>query len=171
MVRSLGDALASLSYNDRMPPRTLAIGDIHGCSTALAALIQSHRSPARRHHRHARRLHQQGPRLKGRPRSTSRFEKLLQPDPDPRQPRQHDARGLGRRKRIPLSSWKWAAVTTLDSYGDSGRLDLVPAQHWEFLRSCSKYYETATHFFCHANYDPARALWRIKTTNICSGCL
>jgi serine/threonine protein phosphatase 1 len=45
-------------------------------------------------------------------------------------------------------------LATLDSYGDSGQLDLVSAQHRQFLRSCRLYYETPTHFFVHANYSP-----------------
>ena len=35
-----------------MPGRNIAIGDIHGCSMALAALVRSDRSTARRHDHH-----------------------------------------------------------------------------------------------------------------------
>jgi serine/threonine protein phosphatase 1 len=47
---------------------------------------------------------------------------------------------------------------TLASYappGRDGRFDDVPEEHWEFFeRSCRDYYETETHFFVHANADP-----------------
>ncbi len=42
---------------------------------------------------------------------------------------------------------------TLDSYG--GRdLDLIPAAHYAFLGRCRDYFETDTHIFTHANYEP-----------------
>ena len=48
--------------------------------------------------------------------------------------------------------------TTLASYGDphaEGRLENVPERHWQFLeRDCVDWYETDTHLFVHANYDP-----------------
>jgi serine/threonine protein phosphatase 1 len=47
---------------------------------------------------------------------------------------------------------------TLASYavlGDAGKLVDVPEAHWEFLETgCVDWYETATHFFVHANADP-----------------
>ena len=42
----------------------------------------------------------------------------------------------------------------LDSYGSSGRLDLIPRNHIRFLESCRSYFETDTHIFIHANYQP-----------------
>ena len=41
---------------------------------------------------------------------------------------------------------------TLDSYG--GIFKNIPADHWEFLQSAGKLYESATHFFVHAGADP-----------------
>ena len=48
---------------------------------------------------------------------------------------------------------EFGGVSTLDSYGDSGQIDLVPDEHFDFLRSCVPYFETDTHFFVHANFD------------------
>jgi serine/threonine protein phosphatase 1 len=45
-------------------------------------------------------------------------------------------------------------TTTLDSYGRGRGLDLIPDDHYEFLRGCLDYHETDTHIFVHANYFP-----------------
>lgn len=45
-------------------------------------------------------------------------------------------------------------ITALDSYGSSGRLDLIPDTHIRFLQQCVPFFETETHFFIHANYRP-----------------
>lgn len=42
----------------------------------------------------------------------------------------------------------------LDSYGSTGQLDLIPSAHIRFLKSCHSYFETDTHIFLHANYKP-----------------
>lgn len=39
---------------------------------------------------------------------------------------------------------------TMRSYG--GRMENVPAAHLDFLRSCVRYFETPRHLFVHANY-------------------
>ena len=49
---------------------------------------------------------------------------------------------------------EFGGIETLDSYGDSGQIDLVPDEHIDFLKSCVPYFETGTHFFTHGNYDP-----------------
>ena len=45
---------------------------------------------------------------------------------------------------------------TLDSYG--GALDAVPDIHWAFLRGLARFYETDSHFFVHASYEPGLGL-------------
>jgi serine/threonine protein phosphatase 1 len=42
--------------------------------------------------------------------------------------------------------------TALDSYADRAGLNAVPREHFRFLASCRAYFETETHFFTHANY-------------------
>jgi serine/threonine protein phosphatase 1 len=52
---------------------------------------------------------------------------------------------------------KFGGQATLDSFGSAG-LDGISDECWSFLDSCRLCYETPTHFFVHANYDPARPL-------------
>jgi serine/threonine protein phosphatase 1 len=134
-------------------PRTLAIGDIHGCSTALAALLKA---------------------IAPQPDDTIiTLGDYVN--------RGHDSKGVldqllelqsccnlvairGNHDQTLLKAFddeaayrlfmEMGGITTLDSYGDSGQLDLVPEEHREFLKSCRLYYETRTHFFVHANYSP-----------------
>jgi serine/threonine protein phosphatase 1 len=58
---------------------------------------------------------------------------------------------------------------TLQSYGNSQNLSLVPQAHKDFLLGLPLYHETDQHFFIHANYDynvdlsdmdSSTALWR-----------
>jgi serine/threonine protein phosphatase 1 len=49
---------------------------------------------------------------------------------------------------------EFGGIETLDSYGDTGQINLVPRAHFDFLESCVTYFETNSHFFTHANYDP-----------------
>jgi serine/threonine protein phosphatase 1 len=59
----------------------------------------------------------------------------------------------------PPYDWlRYGGVDTLDSYGFVGDLSVVPASHREFLEELVEFYETDSHFFVHANYDPALAL-------------
>lgn len=46
----------------------------------------------------------------------------------------------------------WGGPETLESYGPGG-FDDIPAEHWEFLRTCKPYIETDTHIFVHANLE------------------
>lgn len=133
--------------------RTIAIGDIHGCSSALASLLKT---------------------IQVQPDDT------IIPLGD-YVDRGIDSKGvldqliaLGERCRlIPIlgnhdemmlhardgrSDWQFwlncGGAAALDSYGDSGRLDLIPREHFRFLESCQPYFETDTHIFLHANYKP-----------------
>jgi serine/threonine protein phosphatase 1 len=59
-------------------------------------------------------------------------------------------------------------VATIQSYSESQRQymwletlehpkqlhQLIPYEHWKFFKACEDYYETDTHIFLHANYDP-----------------
>jgi serine/threonine protein phosphatase 1 len=60
--------------------------------------------------------------------------------------------------RPPYDWLRYGGVDTLDSYGFVGDLAVVPENHREFLASLVDSYETNTHFFVHANYDPNRDL-------------
>ena len=45
-------------------------------------------------------------------------------------------------------------IATLNSYRFGADIEVIPAEHIEFIRGCLPYYETETHIFLHANYDP-----------------
>jgi serine/threonine protein phosphatase 1 len=142
-----------------MPGRTIAIGDIHGCATALAKLIETvgpqpddtivtlgdyvDRGPR------SREVIDQLIALKGR----CRLVPLLG---------NHDEAMLGVLSgEQTIQSWiAIGGLPTLESYGFAGNLDVFPAEHVEFLQSCLPYFETDSHFFVHANYDPRLALER-----------
>lgn len=72
----------------------------------------------------------------------------------------HEEMMLGARLgRSDFEFWKnCGGITTLDSYGDSGRLDQIPRTHFRFLERCRNDFETDTHLFIHANYVPTRPL-------------
>jgi serine/threonine protein phosphatase 1 len=147
-----------------MGARTIAIGDIHGCSQALEALIGAiepqaddvivtlgdcvNRGPDSRGV--LDRLIALERQCKLIPLLGNHDEMLLQLLLDAK---------AGRPRA--LSSWlRMGGDTTLASYGaQPGKttwadLTRIPAEHGAFLDRCRAYYETATHIFVHANYDP-----------------
>jgi len=136
-----------------MQPRLIAIGDIHGCATALVHLLQA---------------------INPQP------EDVIVTLGDYIN-RGHDSKGVldqlialeGRCQYVPIlgnheemllgaregkGDFKFflacGGITTLDSYGSTGRLDLIPAEHWAFLKRCRQFHETERHIFMHANYKP-----------------
>lgn len=61
--------------------------------------------------------------------------------------------------RIPLQDWLvHGGAETLDSYGKDAALPEIPKEHIEFIRTWVDYYETATHFFAHGNYQYQKPL-------------
>jgi serine/threonine protein phosphatase 1 len=140
-----------------MQGRTIAIGDIHGCSTALDALLQAI-----------------GPRQDDTIVCLGDFVD-----------RGMDSKGvldrlialagqcrlipiLGNHDEMMLNARNgkddfrfWMAcggIATLDSYGSSGRIDLIPPSHFRFLERCLPWWETENNFFTHANYKPDQPL-------------
>jgi serine/threonine protein phosphatase 1 len=136
-----------------MVHRIIAIGDIHGCSAALDALIQAI-GP-----RPEDTIVTLGDYINRGPDSRGVLDRLID---------------LGRRCRlVPLLGnhdqmlldvragrypiyWLLdiGGIATLDSYGPGRDLGLIPEAHYEFLGRCLDYFETATHIFVHANYFP-----------------
>jgi serine/threonine protein phosphatase 1 len=146
-----------------LPGRTIAIGDIHGWSAALKALLTA---------------------IDPRPED----EIITLGDYIDRGP---DSKGVleqlialaGRCKLVPLTGnhevmffdaldgqagfhfWmEFGGGDMLASYGARDELARIPEEHVEFLRSCLPYYETNDHIFVHANYWPNRAM-RDQSTN------
>lgn len=148
-----------------MPSRTIAIGDIHGCSRALDALLRTIEPQA------DDLIVTLGDYVNRDPESRGVLDHLIALE------RQcnvipllgnHDETLLQmlldvRRGHSPaFLSWVgMGGGATLASYGASpGRItsaDLarIPAEHVVFLERCRPYHETETHIFIHANYDPA----------------
>lgn len=142
-----------------MSGRMIAIGDIHGCSRALTALIDAI-----------------APGLED---TIVTLGDSIDRGPDSRGVLDQLIDLAGRCRLIPLlgnheeklldalettdnlRSWlECGGTDTLRSYGwRSGgpkrSLDeWIPARHREFLVNCQSYYETATHLFLHAGFVP-----------------
>jgi serine/threonine protein phosphatase 1 len=135
-----------------MPGRIIAIGDIHGYGTALAALLEAIK-----------------------PRAEDTLVALGDyVDRGPEVPRVIDAMiALADRCRlVPLlgnhdemvlelyhggpafDEWvNWGGQETLLAYGCAHPRE-IPARHIEFLEDCVTYHETERHLFVHASYDP-----------------
>jgi serine/threonine protein phosphatase 1 len=68
-----------------------------------------------------------------------------------------------------LEGWlACGGLEMLRSYGWSpgqqrGLDEIVPEAHWTFLSGCQKFYETETHLFLHAGYEPALPLEKQPT--------
>ena len=131
--------------------RTIAIGDIHGCATALDRLL-SEIKPT------------QNDTIIGlgdyvdRGMESSRVIEML-------------IDLVSRCRLVPLIGnheimmykalqgnqkdfefwYQHGGSATLASYG--GSLQRIPQHHLTFLSHCLRYFETETHFFVHANYD------------------
>lgn len=134
-------------------PRTIAIGDIHGCSLALSALL--------------RLIDPQpddtvvtlGDYVDRGIDSKGVIDQLISlGDRCHLVPLlgNHEEMMLGAREgRSDFGFWmNCGGITCLDSYGSTGRIELIPGHHFAFLESCRISFETAHHLFLHANYQP-----------------
>mgnify|MGYP002780526387 CR=1 FL=1 len=139
--------------------RTLAIGDIHGASAALDALLAAVRPKA------ADRLVFLGDYVDRGPDSAGVLSRLV--DMRWSLPNAVFLRGNhelmmmnARHDRGERKNWlSVGGVQCLQSYGNPGRFDDIPAGHWFFLdRECVDSFETDTHLFVHANLDGERPL-------------
>ena len=137
--------------------RILSIGDIHGCDTALKTLVEF--VPVLDNDL----LVTLGDYVDRGPHSCQVLDWLIQ---------RHETGQLvalrgnhelmmldAREGEDMLSGWRSVGGdATLQSYarpGKEGCLGDVPPGHWEFLQyHTQRYYETATHFFVHANVLP-----------------
>ena len=134
--------------------RLLAIGDIHGCSRALDALLEAVDL------QFGDTLVTLGDYVDRGPDSQGVLERLIA----------LDARDdvalipiLGNHDQMMLEAYRgggqdWLygyGLPTLASYGGGPEeLSAVPAEHWAFLERCVDYHETQRHLFVHANAYP-----------------
>jgi serine/threonine protein phosphatase 1 len=129
--------------------RTIAIGDIHGCSRALAALIEVV-APDQ-----TDTLVLLGDYVDRGADSRGVLEQLLELQQSCRLVPllgNHEVMMLGVLSgEMPAEFWqRYGGYETLLSYG--GDLSCVDESHWEFLDQCRRYFATARHVFMHANY-------------------
>lgn len=145
-----------------MPSRTIAFGDIHGHSQALDAILTAVAPQPQDT------LVFLGDYVDSGPDSKGVLERLI----DLRKQFRvvalmgnHEEMMLGARGgRSDLRLWmNFGGRETLESYGRSGDLRLVPREHLRFLATLPLFYEAKTHFFVHANYDPNRPLDQQET--------
>jgi serine/threonine protein phosphatase 1 len=134
-------------------PRTIAIGDIHGCSAALEALLEAIRP------RPDDTIVTLGDYINRGLDSKGVIERLMKLS---RQCRLVPLLGNHDQMLLDVRSGKYpiywlleiGGTTTFDSYGTGRDLNLIPDDHYEVLEACLDYYETDTHIFVHANYFP-----------------
>jgi serine/threonine protein phosphatase 1 len=133
-----------------MRPRTIAIGDIHGCSAALDALLKAIRPLP------AYTIVTLGDYINRGPNSKGVIERLIELSDQCRLVPllgNHDQMILTARSGLHTMNWiRMGGLATLASYGTGRALDLIPDKHYQFLENCLDYYETDTHIFVHANY-------------------
>lgn len=140
-----------------MAGRTIAIGDIHGCATALRTLLELLDLAA------DDTLVTLGDVIDRGPDSREVIEQLLAVNE-----RCQLVPILGNHEqmlldaiqgRIMLQDWLMhGGAETLDSYGPGAALMEVPIPHIDFVCSWGDYYETNSHFFAHGNYLPKKKL-------------
>ncbi len=134
-------------------PRTIVIGDIHGCLAALDALLDAiELTPDDT-------LVTVGDYVDRGPDSRGVIERLIELDQT-----MHLVPLMGNHEEMMLDvveggaePYGWlnhGGVQTMESYGFSGDLSVVPVSHREFMKKLAPYFENETHFVVHANYDP-----------------
>jgi len=135
-----------------MPGRTIAVGDIHGCSAALDALLDAIKP------RPEDTIVTLGDYINRGPDTRGVLDRLIDLDRCCRLVPilgNHDQKLLEARSGLHPTTWLgMGGIATLDSYGPGRDLSLIPDEHFEFLEGCLDYHETDTHIFAHANYFP-----------------
>src|SRR4051794_2061919 len=135
-----------------MASRTIAIGDIHGCSIALDALLDAIRP------RPEDVIVTLGDYIDRGPDSRGVIDRLIDLGQRCRLVPllgNHEEMLLDVRSGLHPTTWLgMGGLATLDSYGPGRKLTLIPDEHYEFLEDCQDSYETDSHIFVHANYFP-----------------
>jgi serine/threonine protein phosphatase 1 len=136
--------------------RILAIGDIHGCNTALVGLLKTVQLLPED------RIVFLGDYIDRGPASRQVIETLLQlrKSCSPVFLRgNHEVMILDSREdSLKANLWQsYGGLDTLFSYEANYRQEwasLIPDSHWQFFESTTRYFETNTHIFVHACLDP-----------------
>jgi serine/threonine protein phosphatase 1 len=140
--------------------RILAIGDIHGCSVALEALLDAVQPQPEDLLVMLGDYIDRGPDSRG---VLDRLLKLKQTHRLVALAGNHEQMILEARADPDVySGWLLSGGDmTLLSYGLGGRsgtLQDIPAGHWAFLEDCRDWLESERYVFVHANLDPALPL-------------
>lgn len=134
--------------------RVLAIGDIHGCSAALDALLAAVQPTSTDVIVTLGDYVDRGPDSKGvidRLMALARTHELVPLIGN------HDQMMLDAREGRACDWLVGYGLPTLASYaapGAAASLDDVPEAHWTFLGGCRDFHETTAHIFVHANLHP-----------------
>jgi serine/threonine protein phosphatase 1 len=156
-----------------VPKRVIAIGDIHGCAAAVAALIEAI-GPGPEDI-----LVPLGDYIDRGPDSRAVLDQMIDLA---QRCRLVPLLGNHEEMLIKARSGGWSqqvwlcfgGKATLASYGPDARLEDIPPAHWQFLAGCRKWYETESHVFTHAKEsfrlpdEPVdeRPLWPLFTGKI-----
>jgi serine/threonine protein phosphatase 1 len=136
--------------------RIIAIGDIHGCSKALAALLDAIQPTP------GDTLIPLGDFVDRGPDSRGVLEQLIRlQDRCTLVPLKgnHEEMFLAAREGVDVRYWLGlGGREMLASYGPFKEAKDVPWEHVAFIRQCRDYHETANHIFVHGYYDPDRPL-------------
>ncbi len=144
--------------------RLLAIGDIHGCRTALDTLLDLVEPQPEDQ------IITLGDYVDRGPDSCGVLDRLIDLHASGRLVAlrgNHDVMMLEIRRSGVDPMWlSYGGNTTLRSYGidDKDEIDpefvlaMIPEQHWQFLEDLLPYYETEKHIFVHANLYPDHPL-------------
>lgn len=140
-----------------MSGRVLAIGDIHGCDTALETLLGQLQITLEDT------VVLLGDVVDRGPGTRQVIDRLIE-----LQTQCQLLFVMGNHEQMLLESFTSIAVESnwmrfggreaLDSYGKDFTLDQLPESHLAFLRSAIGFYETPTDVFVHANLEPGIAL-------------
>jgi serine/threonine protein phosphatase 1 len=140
-----------------MPSRVIAIGDVHGCAMALRALIEAINL------RSDDTLIPLGDCIDRGPDSRQVIEQLLALREKCRL-----VPILGNHEEMMLNvldgrpqpdDWlECGGAATLASYNSPRDGSAIPPDHIAFIRTWGDCFETASHFFVHGSYEPARPL-------------
>ncbi|HMP07684.1 MAG TPA: metallophosphoesterase [Lacipirellulaceae bacterium] len=138
-------------------PRTIALGDVHGCGDALATLIEGLQITPQDV------VIVLGDVVDRGPQSREALQMLLELGE-----RTQLVCILGNHEqmmleavegRIPVQEWLMhGGAATLDSYGKGFGVDGIAPEHLDFVRTWGDVYETPGHFFVHGNYVASRPL-------------
>lgn len=132
--------------------RTIAIGDIHGCSNALARILLA--IEPKRHDT----IVILGDFIDRGTDTNGVIKQLITLHSQCRLiaiQGNHEQMMLDALSdRTKLERWLRYGKSTLDSYGQNSSLDSLPSKHIEFVVSTFDYFESRGHLFVHATYLP-----------------